>query len=41
VGWDGNFKGKPQPMDGYAYTLEADLINGESVKQSGSITLVR
>lgn len=40
-GWDGNFKGKPQPMDGYAYTLEADLINGESVRQSGSISLIR
>jgi gliding motility-associated-like protein len=41
IGWDGNFKGKPQPMDSYAYTLEADLINGESVRQSGSITLIR
>jgi len=41
VGWDGNFKGKPQPMDGYAFTLEADLINGESIRKSGSITLVR
>jgi len=40
-GWDGNFKGKPQPMDGYAWTLEADLINGEKVKRAGSVTLIR
>jgi gliding motility-associated-like protein len=40
-GWDGMFKGKPQPMEAYAYTLDADLINGERVKRGGSITLVR
>jgi gliding motility-associated-like protein len=41
VGWDGNFQGKPQPMDAYAYTLEAELVTGERVRRSGSITLVR
>jgi gliding motility-associated-like protein len=40
-GWDGNFKGKPQPMDAYAYTLDADLIDGSNVKRSGNITLIR
>lgn len=40
-GWDGIFKGKPQPMDAYAYTLDADLIDGERVKKGGSITLLR
>ncbi|HMP91697.1 MAG TPA: PKD domain-containing protein, partial [Phnomibacter sp.] len=40
-GWDGTFKGKPQPMDAYGYTLEAEFVSGERVKRSGSITLVR
>lgn len=41
TGWDGNFQGKPQPMDAYAYTLDAELVTGEKVRKSGSITLVR
>ncbi len=40
-GWNGVFKGKPQPMDAYAFTLEAELIDGEKVKRAGSITLIR
>ena len=40
-GWDGKFKGQPQPMDAYGYTLDAELIGGEKVKSSGSITLIR
>jgi gliding motility-associated-like protein len=41
AGWDGRFKGKPQPMDVYAYTLDAELISGEKIKKSGSISLIR
>ncbi len=41
IGWDGKFKGQPQPMDAYGYTLDAELIGGEKVKSSGSITLIR
>ncbi len=40
-GWDGKFKGKSQPMDAYGYTLDAELISGEKIRRSGSITLVR
>jgi gliding motility-associated-like protein len=40
-GWDGKFNGQPQPMDAYGYTLDAELIGGEKVKSSGSITLIR
>lgn len=40
-GWDGKFKGKAQPMDAYGFTLDAELISGEKVKRSGSITLIR
>jgi gliding motility-associated-like protein len=41
LGWDGMHKGKPQPMDAYAYTLEAELFSGEKVRRAGSITLIR
>ncbi|HSK11743.1 MAG TPA: T9SS type B sorting domain-containing protein, partial [Phnomibacter sp.] len=41
IGWDGRFKGQPQPMDAYAFTLEAELISGEKVKKRGNITLIR
>ncbi len=40
-GWDGNYKGKAQPMDVYGYTLDAELLTGESIKKAGSITLIR
>ena len=41
VGWDGNYLGTPQPMDVYAYTLEAEFTNGARVTKKGDITLVR
>jgi gliding motility-associated-like protein len=40
-GWDGNFKGKPQPMDAYGYTLDAELLTGQKLRKAGSITLIR
>jgi gliding motility-associated-like protein len=41
VGWDGYFKGKLQPQDAYAYTLEVTFSDGQVVKKSGDITLFR
>ena len=41
VGWDGNYLGVPQPMEVYAYTLEAEFSNGVRVSKKGDITLVR
>jgi gliding motility-associated-like protein len=41
VGWDGYFKGKIQPQDVYAYTLEVTFSDGQVVKKSGDITLFR
>ena len=41
IGWDGKFKGKEQPMDVYAYTLDAEFFDGKKVKKQGDITLLR
>lgn len=40
-GWDGTFKGKLQPMDVYVYTLDAELTNGQKIRKTGDITLLR
>jgi gliding motility-associated-like protein len=40
-GWDGNFRGNPQPMDVYAYTLEAQFFDGTRTTRKGDITLIR
>jgi gliding motility-associated-like protein len=40
-GWDGTYKGTLQPMDVYAYTLEAQFSNGSHVVKKGDITLIR
>jgi gliding motility-associated-like protein len=40
-GWDGTYKGKPQPMDVYAYTLEATFVDGRKATKKGDITLIR
>ena len=41
VGWDGYYQGQIQPMDVYAYTLEAEFSNGVHVNKKGDITLIR
>jgi gliding motility-associated-like protein len=41
VGWDGYYQGQMQPMDVYAYTVEADFSNGKHVTKKGDITLIR
>ena len=41
VGWDGTYLGVLQPMDVYAYTLEAQFSDGKHVSKKGDITLVR
>jgi len=40
-GWDGTWKGVPQPLGVYAYTLEADFFDGTKTKRKGDITLIR
>ena len=41
IGWDGTYKGVFQPMDVYAYTLEAEFFDGKKVSKKGDITLIR
>jgi gliding motility-associated-like protein len=40
-GWDGTYRGTLQPMDVYAYTLEAEFSDGTHVTRKGDITMVR
>ncbi|TCZ73755.1 PKD domain-containing protein [Flaviaesturariibacter aridisoli] len=41
LGWDGTYKGKLQPMDVYAYTLEVTFVDGKKATKKGDITLIR
>lgn len=40
-GWNGYYKGKLQPMEVYTYTLDAVFTNGNKVRKTGDITLIR
>ena len=40
-GWDGTYRGMVQPMDVYAYTLEAEFSDGTRATKKGDITLIR
>ncbi|MNU71256.1 hypothetical protein D3C71_606820 [compost metagenome] len=39
--WDGTYKGKAQNSGVYFYRLDMKLVNGEEVKKSGNVTLIR
>jgi gliding motility-associated-like protein len=40
-GWDGKYKGTPQPVGVYVYVLKAELSDGRTINMKGSITLLR
>jgi len=40
-GWDGNYKGKPQNMETYVYTVEAETYSGKVLSRKGNISLLR
>lgn len=40
-GWDGTFKGVPQPTEAYTWMLECTDSNGKKIKQSGRSLLLR
>ena len=41
MGWDGKFKGKLQPMDVYTYTLDVKFSDGQTLRKTGDISLLR
>jgi large repetitive protein len=40
-GWDGRYKGTPQPIGVYMYAVKATMTDGRIVQLKGSITLIR
>jgi gliding motility-associated-like protein len=40
-GWDGTFNGLPQPIEAYAYVLNATFIDGTAKLLKGNVTLLR
>lgn len=40
-GWDGNFRGKPQELGVYTWTITAHTYDNEEINRSGNITLIR
>lgn len=40
-GWDGTYKGVPQDLGVYVYTVEAITLTGERVSKQGNVTLIR
>jgi gliding motility-associated-like protein len=40
-GWDGKYKGTPQPVGVYMYTLKATMTNGTNIQLKGNVTLLR
>jgi gliding motility-associated-like protein len=41
MGWDGNYKGEPQPMGVYIYIIEAATAKGQKFHKQGTVTLIR
>ncbi len=41
AGWDGTYKGKPQPFGVYIYQVEAVTQGGQIFRQHGNVTLIR
>ncbi|HEY1871732.1 MAG TPA: gliding motility-associated C-terminal domain-containing protein, partial [Chitinophagaceae bacterium] len=40
-GWDGNFKGAPQPAGVFTYYLEMQGLSGHALNQKGTVVLIR
>ncbi|MBK8146241.1 MAG: gliding motility-associated C-terminal domain-containing protein [Bacteroidetes bacterium] len=40
-GWNGQYKGKPQPLGVYVYVLDATTSTGKRINKQGNITLIR
>jgi gliding motility-associated-like protein len=40
-GWDGTFKGVPQPRNSYVYLISFKNVNGTFLQNKGTVTLIR
>lgn len=40
-GWDGSWKGEPQPFGVYIYDIQAVSLTGKLINKSGNVTLIR
>lgn len=40
-GWNGQYKGKPQPMGAYVFVIEATTSTGKRFYKQGNVTLIR
>ncbi|MBL0309157.1 MAG: PKD domain-containing protein [Bacteroidetes bacterium] len=40
-GWDGSFRGRPQPIGVYAWSIIAQTRDGEEIMRKGNVTLLR
>jgi gliding motility-associated-like protein len=40
-GWDGTYRGKLQPIDTYTYSLDVEFTDGQKLRKTGDITLLR
>ncbi|HMC99475.1 MAG TPA: PKD domain-containing protein, partial [Ferruginibacter sp.] len=40
-GWDGTYKGVLQPLEVYTYTLDVEFTDGQKLRKTGDITLLR
>ncbi len=41
IGWDGNYQGKPQPVDSYVYTIKVETFDGIIETKTGTVLLLR
>ena len=40
-GWNGTFNGTEQPLGVYVWVVEVEMFNGEKIKKTGDVTLLR
>ena len=41
AGWDGNYKGRPQPVGNYVWMIKGKARNGRVIEMKGNVVLVR
>jgi gliding motility-associated-like protein len=40
-GWDGTYKGQPVPLGVYVWIMDVDMFNGEHIRKTGDITVLK